>query len=69
MATADREIIEASPGDKFWGTGRSLRDPYLWDKNKRQGKNVMGKVLMNVRDHLVKTPQTKDPTPTELSTP
>lgn len=48
MDTADGEIIEASPGDKFWGIGRDLQDPLLWE-----GKNEMGKVLMNVRDYLV----------------
>ena len=47
------EIMEASPSDKLWGVGRGLRDPNLWDKAKRQGENVMGKVLMKVRENLV----------------
>ena len=50
IATADKEIVEASPNDKFWGIGRGLRDPLLWDKAKRQGSNNMGKLLMEVRN-------------------
>ena len=52
LQTADKEIIEASPNDKFWGIGRGLRDPHVWDKSKRQGSNNMGKLLMEVRDLL-----------------
>jgi len=53
LATGTTEIMEASPSDKFWGVGRGLRDPHLWDKAKRQGENEMGKVLMKVCEYLV----------------
>ncbi|MBV8888843.1 MAG: NADAR family protein [Alphaproteobacteria bacterium] len=41
LATADAELIEDSPSDRFWGTGRD-----------GQGLNWAGRVLMEVRDSL-----------------
>ena len=52
LSTKNKEIMEASQTDKFWGVGRGLRDPQLWNKNSRQGKNHMGKILMEVRNSL-----------------
>ena len=40
-ATGSRPLIEASPGDTYWGEGRSGR-----------GKNRMGKLLEQVREEL-----------------
>ena len=39
--TGDREIIEASPKDSYWG----------WGKNK-SGQNMLGKLLMRLRGEL-----------------
>ena len=40
--TEDANLVENSPFDKFWGCGKS-----------KNGKNVTGKLLMLVRDHLI----------------
>jgi len=42
MATVDSDLIEASPIDNYWGIGR--------DGN---GKNMLGKILMSVREKLI----------------
>ncbi|EPS93928.1 hypothetical protein FOMPIDRAFT_1135208 [Fomitopsis schrenkii] len=41
LGTGNREIIEDSPVDPFWGCGRD-----------RQGRNELGKALMRLRDRL-----------------
>ncbi|GJE86572.1 NADAR family protein [Phanerochaete sordida] len=41
LGTGDREIIEASPIDAFWGYGED-----------RQGRNELGKALVRLREQL-----------------
>ncbi len=41
LAIGDAEIIENSPVDYFWGIGQD-----------RTGQNVLGKILMEVREKL-----------------
>lgn len=41
LATNDEELIEANPDDYFWGEGAD-----------GSGKNIMGKLLMQVREEL-----------------
>ena len=41
LGTGKRELIEASPYDRYWGEGRDGK-----------GKNRMGKLLMQLRDEL-----------------
>ncbi|EKM52566.1 uncharacterized protein PHACADRAFT_66300, partial [Phanerochaete carnosa HHB-10118-sp] len=43
LGTGEREIVEASPVDAFWGFGKD-----------RQGRNELGKALMRLRDKLRK---------------
>lgn len=43
LTTGDKQILETSQYDYYWGCGRDLR-----------GENVYGKVLMNVREQLRK---------------
>ena len=43
LETGDREIIENSPEDSFWGTGRD-----------GTGKNTLGKIWMEVRGEIKK---------------
>jgi N-glycosidase YbiA len=41
LGTGDKEIIENSPSDSYWGCGAD-----------GQGKNMLGKILMETRDIL-----------------
>ena len=45
-------LLEANPFDKFWGIGTSLFDTSVWSENKWNGKNMLGKLLMKVRESL-----------------
>lgn len=47
LATGDREIVENAPGDYYWGCGKD-----------GSGKNMLGQILMEVREILRKrTPE------------
>jgi N-glycosidase YbiA len=41
LATGDEELVESSPRDYYWGCGA-----------KRTGKNMLGKILMGLRQEL-----------------
>jgi ribA/ribD-fused uncharacterized protein len=52
VGTGNLQLAEASPTDKFWGTGVGLgkeesTNPSLWP-----GKNQLGKLLMELRNEL-----------------
>lgn len=52
ISTRDQVLVEASPVDRIWGIGLTADDerahnPILW-----RGLNLLGFVLMEVRDHL-----------------
>jgi ribA/ribD-fused uncharacterized protein len=47
--TGDKIIVEASPLDCVWGVGLSEEDPLILDEKNWKGKNLLGKVLMEVR--------------------
>ncbi|PAX54602.1 NADAR family protein [Brunnivagina elsteri] len=44
LSTLDEEIIENAPGDYYWGCGKD-----------GSGKNILGKILMDVRKELGNT--------------
>lgn len=50
LATGDTTIVEASPYDKVWGIGMTEDDPRATDPSQWQGQNLLGHVLMEVRD-------------------
>ena len=45
LSTNDKELIEASPRDGYWGIGLSLGSHNLKDRDK-WGSNNLGKILM-----------------------
>jgi hypothetical protein len=52
LATGDKTIIEASAHDKLWGSGLSLSNKYCLEHDKQSGDNLMGQLLMSVREQL-----------------
>lgn len=52
MSTGDREIVEASPEDRIWGIGLHASDPRCLDKSQWLGTNLLGIVLMRVREDI-----------------
>ncbi len=54
LATGDKTLVEASPLDKIWGIGLAVEDPRSRHPDQWLGLNLLGKVLMRVRDHIRK---------------
>ncbi|EJP62853.1 N-glycosidase [Beauveria bassiana] len=53
LATGTKELVEASPTDRIWGVGYSARNAPA--NRAKWGKNLLGKVLMEVREVLRQT--------------
>lgn len=52
LATGDTIIAEASPYDLVWGIGFTADQPEAVDQAKWRGQNLLGKVLMKVRNEI-----------------
>ena len=52
LSTGDKILVEASPYDKIWGIGRYEDDPKSLNQSTWKGKNLLGEVLMEVREKL-----------------
>lgn len=52
LDTGFTEIAEASPVDRIWGIGYTEDHPNALDKTKWAGQNLLGIVLMRVRDRI-----------------
>jgi hypothetical protein len=50
--TGTRPLAEADPRSKFWGIGTSADTSKANDPTKWPGKNVMGKLLDEIRTEL-----------------
>jgi ribA/ribD-fused uncharacterized protein len=52
LDTADKTIAEASPFDRIWGIGLGKTHKDAYDMTKWRGRNLLGKILMDIRDEL-----------------
>lgn len=52
LATGSKHLVEASPYDKIWGIRLAEDHPFAEQPDKWQGLNLLGKVLMEVREEL-----------------
>lgn len=52
LNTKDRLLIECNPKDFIWSCGLRFDDPKVLDKASWKGKNLLGEVLMEIRDQL-----------------
>lgn len=51
-STGDALFVEASPEDELWGIGVEETDPRARDPRRWPGQNLLGFLLMRVRDRL-----------------
>ncbi|TWP28953.1 NADAR family protein [Apibacter muscae] len=54
LSTKDKILAEASPYDKIWGIGLGINSDMRFNISKWKGKNLLGEVLMQVREDLKK---------------
>lgn len=53
LNTGDKILAEASPYDKIWGIGRGIKDgDVINNPNNWYGENLLGFILMRVRDEI-----------------
>lgn len=52
LSTKDKDLVEASPNDTFWGAGIPLRSIADVPKSEYPGQNELGKILSKVRQVL-----------------
>lgn len=52
LATGDKELVEVNGKDTVWGIGLYANDPRIHDPEQWKGQNLLGKVLMKVREEL-----------------
>lgn len=52
LSTKGKVLAEASPYDKIWGIGLSMGDEMRFNMTKWRGQNLLGEVLMQVREAL-----------------
>ncbi len=53
LATGNKVIAEAVPGDGFWSCGLSKTNATKTDPQHWPGKNVLGKLYMELRDEII----------------
>ena len=52
LSTGTKILAEASPYDTIWGIGMEASNPNSTNPSKWKGQNLLGKILMRVRDEL-----------------
>ena len=54
LMNADKMIAEGVPGDMYWSTGLTQEQSLLVKKSSWPGKNIMGKLLSDLRENYKK---------------
>jgi ribA/ribD-fused uncharacterized protein len=54
LNTYDKILVEGNKYDNIWSVGLNFDDPLIEDVKNWNGLNLLGKVLMNVRNDLKK---------------
>ena len=49
-----KKLAEASPFDRKWGIGLSIGDPRIREEENWRGLNLLGEILMEVREELMR---------------
>ena len=49
----DWEFVEASPEDKIWGIGLGENNPDIFDVEKWQGQNLLGKAIKEAQQQII----------------
>ncbi len=52
LSTGNAVLVEAAPRDQIWGIGLGQDNPKARDPNQWRGQNLLGFVLMDVREKL-----------------
>jgi ribA/ribD-fused uncharacterized protein len=52
LKTKNLILVEVNPRDRIWGIGLGADDDRILNTNSWKGKNLLGKVLMQVRKEL-----------------
>lgn len=52
LSTGDSVLVEASPVDKIWGIGLRASDPKARNISTWKGLNLLGRILMTVRNDI-----------------
>lgn len=52
LDTGDLILVESNLKDKHWSCGLSVDDPLIYDENNWTGQNLLGKILMKIREEI-----------------
>lgn len=55
LSTYPKILVESCPEDNIWGIGLSKDDERAWNESTWQGQNLLGKILVRVREKLMDT--------------
>ena len=53
VSTEGKILVEASPYDNIWGIGMTESNPDILDPSKWKGQNLLGFLLMDIREELI----------------
>jgi ribA/ribD-fused uncharacterized protein len=59
LKTENTILVEASPVDPIWGIGLAEDNPDALNESKWRGLNLLGKILTELRNNLIKEQQNK----------